>query len=318
MKKILGVLFVGVLFCALNFNNSEANTLTIKKNRVIKTKGDVFYKWPHKWKFSYIMEHWKPYAIQEITDNVRYGKTSLRFELRSGSCGKTAGSDDCKNGPYGSERYELLPNNNDKDITFNGNVWHTISWYIEEFSTPLVGHNSVWQIHNDGDWAPMFNTDLKFDGLYWQRRTACNVPDIYKRYNAKGNDGCTIQWKENANVKIMERKEIFDKWNDVIMNINYTSKDNGFLKMWINGKLVYHYQGPVKPPNKGKGWSNNSTMQFGIYRTADHGVHPHTQINYYDEIRYAKKKCSKLKLEQLGYSCEELESQKIDIDTLFN
>ena len=31
-----------------------------------------------------------------------------------------------------------------------------------------------------------------------------------------------------------------------------------------------------------------------------------------------KKKCSKLKLEQLGYSCEELESQKIDIDTLLN
>ena len=56
MKKLLGILFVGVLFCALNFNNSEANTLTIKKNRVIKTKGDVFYKWPHKWKFSYLME----------------------------------------------------------------------------------------------------------------------------------------------------------------------------------------------------------------------------------------------------------------------
>ena len=32
----------------------------------------------------------------------------------------------------------------------------------------------------------------------------------------------------------------------------------------------------------------------------------------------AKKKCSKLKLEQLGYSCEDLESQKIEVDTLFN
>ena len=27
---------------------------------------------------------------------------------------------------------------------------------------------------NDGDWAPMFNTDLTYEGLYWQRRTACN------------------------------------------------------------------------------------------------------------------------------------------------
>jgi len=116
----------------------------------------------------------------------------------------------------------------------------------------------------------------------------------------------------------MTRDELFDKWNDVIMNVNYTSKDDGFLKLWINGKLVYHYQGPIKPPNQGKGWSNNSTMQFGIYRMANDGVHPHTQINYYDEIRYAKKKCSKLKLEELGYDCKKLESQKIEVDTLFN
>ena len=39
-----------------------------------------------------------------------------------------------------------------------------------------------------------------------------------------------------------------------------------------------------------------------------------TQVNYYDEIRYAKNKCSKLKLEELGYSCTELENQKINID----
>ena len=51
---------------------------------------------------------------------------------------------------------------------------------------------------------------------------------------------------------------------------------------------------------------------------ANEGVHPHTQINYYDEIRYAKKKCSKLKLEELGYDCKKLESQKIEVDTLFN
>ncbi len=51
MKKIL------VLFFILIFSNTVyANTLTIKKNRVIKTKGDVFYKWPHKWKFSYLMK----------------------------------------------------------------------------------------------------------------------------------------------------------------------------------------------------------------------------------------------------------------------
>ena len=44
-----------------------------------------------------------------------------------------------------------------------------------------------------------------------------------------------------------------------------------------------------------------------------------TQIVFYDEIRYAKKKCEKLKLEDLGYSCSDLESQTISrIDTIDN
>ena len=61
MKKIISIFVLSLLFCT----SVHANTLTIKKNREIKTQGDVFYKWPHKWKFSYIMEYWKPYAIQE-------------------------------------------------------------------------------------------------------------------------------------------------------------------------------------------------------------------------------------------------------------
>ena len=39
----------------------------------------------------------------------------------------------------------------------------------------------------------------------------------------------------------------------------------------------------------------------------------------YDEVRYAKKSCKKLKLEDLGYSCFDLESQTISrIDTIDN
>ena len=41
-----------------------------------------------------------------------------------------------------------------------------------------------------------------------------------------------------------------------------------------------------------------------------------TKIAYFDQVRFAKS-CEKLKLEDLGYSCEELESQKIlTIDTI--
>ena len=119
-------------------------------------------------------------------------------------------------------------------------------------------------------WAVMFNWSINEDGLEdTERRTRCNDPKIYKLYDAKGNSGCSVSWDENAEQKVLDRSELFNKWNDVVMNINYTKKDSGFLKLWINGKLVYHYQGSIIPKaGKTSGtWSNYSYMQFGIYRT---------------------------------------------------
>ena len=84
---------------------------------------------------------------------------------------------------------------------------------------------------------------------------------------------------------------LLGQWNDVVFHTNFITSEKGFLKMWINGKLVYHYQGPILPPDGKKDWSNHSGMQFGIYRSADDGWYQYTQVNYYDEIRIAKKKC---------------------------
>ena len=41
-------------------------------------------------------------------------------------------------------------------------------------------------------------------------------------------------WKENAYLRIMSKKEMFNKWNDVVFNIKWSEKQKGFLKMWIN------------------------------------------------------------------------------------
>ena len=95
--------------------------------------------------------------------------------------------------------------------------------------------------------------------------------------------------------------------------INFLEKS--WLLKNLNGKqLVYHYQGNTKTPGE------EDQFQFGIYR----GPTPKTpknktQIAYFDEIRFAKKSCTKLKIEDLGYSCDELESQKISkIDNIID
>ena len=71
--------------------------------------------------------------------------------------------------------------------------------------------------------------------------------------------------------------------------------------------MIYHYQGSNLTPREKEGF------QFGIYRGVG-SITPKvvTHVAYYDEIRYAKKSCKKLKLEDLGYSCEELEKQTIE------
>ena len=77
-----------------------------------------------------------------------------------------------------------------------------------------------------------------------------------------------------------------------------------FFKIWINGKLAFHHKGMTQ--EKGE------LIEFhvGIYRSfISRTPEPDkTQIAYYDEIRYAKS-CKKLKIKDLGYSCEEIENQ---------
>ena len=77
--------------------------------------------------------------------------------------------------------------------------------------------------------------------------------------------------------------------------------------MWVNGILAYHFIGRTVAPNDG------TMFKFGIYRgAATQNSKENVHIVYYDEIRFAKKSCKKLKLEDLGYSCKDLESQKLE------
>ena len=81
-----------------------------------------------------------------------------------------------------------------------------------------------------------------------------------------------------------------------------------FFKAWVNGKLVYHFKGRIKVPKGG------SMFKFRIYRDAAHKyTKDSTHVVYYDEICYAKKSCKKIKLKDLGYSCSDLENQKLEI-----
>ena len=87
-----------------------------------------------------------------------------------------------------------------------------------------------------------------------------------------------------------------ETWNDILINLKLSKKDNGFIKLWLNDKLVYEYQGPTLTKN-----SKFVSFKFGIYRSFiswflnqskrlyNISKLP-TQVIYYDEVRVGKSK----------------------------
>jgi len=311
MKILLGIVFLFFMFSV----NLFAGEVNVKKP--IKFEKDIMQGYKTKWRFSCtITEDNKcmapeyAYNVVEKQNNfpVRLGDKSVRFEIRSGDCHqwKRGGYNDCKAGPP-AERHEIVENAGDRTVS-QGTTWHAHSMYLPK-DTPKI--RSEWitmgQFHNWETSYPPINFDLydRENRRYFElvSRFGCQQPDKYKK-----KVSCYAEDRNNRIVPLIENENLFGKWHDFIINAKWTSNSKkGYFKLWVNGKLAYHFIGRTIGPG------NQIEMHFGIYRgAAPKNTENSTHIVYYDEIRFAKKTCKKLKLKDLGYSCKELEKQIID------
>ncbi|MDC0031642.1 polysaccharide lyase [Candidatus Pelagibacter sp.] len=242
------------------------------------------------------------YKIVSKEENypVRLGKKSVRMELRKGDCHqKRKGShNDCKASPP-AERHEFSIEY-DKSTGIKGKMWHAHSMFLPS-DTPII--NSEWitmgQFHNIDYDKPPVNFDLKKKHFELVTRFHCIHP-------SKLNKSCNSDDNLKAIKKIINTNKLFGQWNDFVVNANWTSNiKEGFFKLWVNGKLVYHFVGRTVAPK------DQITVQFGIYRGAARSSDDANHVVYYDEIRKAKS-CKKLKLEKFGYFCKDLENQKME------
>ena len=213
---------------------------------------------------------------------VRLGHQSLRFEVKPGDCGyDNGGGDDCKRD---SERHELSGNRHG-----DGEYWYTWSIYLpKDFKNIYPTKLAMGQFHQSkGHVVWMFQNA---DGGYFVDN------QVYGRTSRTD--------------RILNQEEMLGRWNDILINANWTDKKIGFFRVWVNGKLAFKYNGPTK--SKGK----KVYQKFGVYRSfmsrykafksADsESVVVPGQVVYFDEVRTGKS-CSNLKLEQLGYACKDL------------
>ena len=305
MKKLLRIVVIGLLWCNVGFSG-EMDVL----KKIIKLPEDIFKGHNKGWRMQGGADPktllTPDYAFKVVNKSdghpVRLGKQSIRFELRRGDCGLHKGGwNDCE---HNSERHELA-----SEKKLKGTTWHSYSIFIPD-NTPTFGqgysHMSLAQFHGPGLSKPSFIFNVESGDYKLIRRTYCHTKEYIKKREKEGLK-CTAEMEENHIHDLILEKDLKGKWHDIVINVKWSTKKNGYYKEWINGKLVYHYLGSVGKPSPGF-----NRFKMGIYRGVTNKTpKDNTAIVYYDEIRYAAKKCENLKLEDLGYSCEELESQKL-------
>ena len=142
--------------------------------------------------------------------------------------------------------------------------------------------------------------DLEHDQFLLVTRFLCIHPK-------KIGKSCLSNDPENRRIKILDSDQLFGKWNDFIFSANWTNNEKkGYFKFWLNGELIYHFKGRTIGPEK----DDAAIHQLGIYRGAAKTSGDANHVVYYDQMKIAKS-CKKINLKKLGYSCKDLESQKL-------
>ena len=208
----------------------------------------------------------KKYGMQVVDKKdghpVRAGDKSIRFEVRAGDC--VSSSKDCETL---RERVELTG----RDFS-RGTWWYAWSIYFpDNFIEVSPIRVYLGQFHTRGPkygdeknppWM-FFNTQREHKGGYWINNMV-RVPAGY-------------------DTQLLTREEAYGKWNDILLNVKWTHKDNGFMKIWVNDELKFDYIGPTKR-------KYDVRFKFGIYRVRVFKKDTPTQIVYFDEVRVGKKK----------------------------
>jgi hypothetical protein len=211
---------------------------------------------------------------------VRSDDSSRRFEVRAGDCSWSEGWSDCKKD---RERHEL------KSSTFsNGEYWFNWSLYLpDDFPNIYPVKLALGQFHQkNGHPVWMFQNR---DGGYTVDNQVL---------------GETLDTKQ-----VLTADEMRGKWSDILVHVNFTHKQEGFFRVYVNGetKPRYAWTGPTKTQGL------SVYYKVGIYRSyMSRAKGPEaTQVVYFDDIAKSGD-CSDV---AKYFDCTAIESQETIEDT---
>ena len=183
----------------------------------------------------------KEYGLQVVDKKdghpVRAGNKSMRFELRDGDCNNPPPPNwnDCKGD---RERFEITG----ADMFAGEQGWH------------------AWSIFLPSDFVDIMNPAL-LDLAQFSIETAKDSDPCCTLLFKKTKNGFVLdsELQNRAWVPLGSPQE--QTWSDFLVNYKWSKKDDGFIKLWLNNKLVYEYTGQTITKN-----TEYVYLKFGIYR----------------------------------------------------
>tara|TARA_B100001769_G_C22025781_1_gene551219 strand:+ start:7 stop:1002 length:996 start_codon:yes stop_codon:yes gene_type:complete len=193
------------------------------------------------------------------------GKVFNSFTADYSKCLKKDKQNDCTH-HFGSVRTELVSKGSKMTFTEGTEKW--INYAIMPANNMLFLKNherkfTVGQCHPKGHKITWMMTIQK-----------ANLILTHEFSSFKNND----EWKPTS----MEKRRVLkkfkvndnhgtDSWTNVRINFKNSKKSDGKLKVWIDEKLAYDYEGPTnwgKKKHKGN-YTNKCYFKFGIYSNAN-------------------------------------------------
>lgn len=214
------------------------------------------------------------WGYELVTDPVRAGEVSQRFEVRDGDCGidSYSGWSDCDND---RERSEISLN---ESWTYGEDQWIGYSIFVpERFATSMRVATTVGQVHQRGgptgtaggyaSQPPVFQLDMK-------------AGEFFLRVHLLSGDENNVT-NDVVDFELLPLDEMRGRWTDIAVNFD-TSHEGGSLTVYVNGRRLAEYSGWIEfiP--------NDYFFKYGIYRTfvSRHGAPMPTQVLYIDEVRF--------------------------------
>ena len=243
--------------------------------------------------------HQKSYALRYDNLNSFTNEYSLRFEKRQGDCGKA----DCdrKSKKY-IGRSEIILSKEQ----LNRN-WYNWNFYFDTSSDMPKNNDFIhvgqFKMNLEHEHKTRYLlTDKKID----KYNEICPEMNLYFSIRSNGmlvtRQGVT-SCENDFNKLVIDQDNLKGKWHNIILNINWTDQDDGFIKLWINNKLFLDHKGKTisKIIKKNSDHYYAPKFRIGLYGQGEIG----DQILHLDNI-YAAKECKKIKL---NINCEDIISQ---------